>query len=162
MIKEYKYKNTYSIAVAAFVAIFYLCAVCFTKMNLQRISFYTVFLILFGIDIYRNANITIELYEDKVIQRQGKKNHVTLYFTEVTKLQSFGWYHVPLCWKSVVMQNANKDSIYMRSIGCKAYKELWLEVYERVNEHSEMALTNDNLEKAIEKIKAEERNNLHE
>ncbi len=157
MIKQYKCNNAYVLWSSIILLALFVIMFCTVGRKAQHIGVYAFFILMFITDIARNTNVTIELYEDKLIQRQGKKHHTTIYFTEITKFQAFGWYHVPLCWKAISIQNANKDTICIRSIGCKEYRELWLEVYKRVKANSKMAVTNDNLEKAIEKIKEEQK-----
>lgn len=112
------------------------------------LTFWTIF------DCRNYWNIVYYIDDEKItFKHKNQQLATTIFWKGVVTVKSFGWKYCPLAWKTLVISDG-KNKILIRMIGIKQYKELWVFVYDKIREKSPSVITNNNLDKTIQKIKA--------
>lgn len=84
----------------------------------------------------------------------GGREQKTMHWSSVVEAKAFGWKYCPIMWKNFVLDDKN-STIAIRMIGLKEYREVWIFAYDKIREKSQSVITNNNLDRTIEKIKVE-------
>lgn len=82
----------------------------------------------------------------------GGKEKKTIYWASVIEAKAFGWKYFPLMFKNFTLDDGN-SIIPIRMIGFKQYKDVWLFVYDKIRELAPSAITNNSLDRTIQKIR---------
>ncbi len=98
-------------------------------------------------------NVVYCIDDEKIIFKYRNQQLVTtIFWDSVVTAKAFGWKYCPLAWKTLVI-NDGKNKIMIRMIGIKEYKALWTFAYDRIREKSPTVITNNSLDKTIQKMK---------
>ncbi len=93
--------------------------------------------------------------DDKItyVYNSGREQK-TMYWSSIVKAKAFGWKYFPLAFKGFVIEDGN-STVTIRVTGLKEYREVWLFAYDKIREKSPAVITNNSLDKTINKIKSE-------
>lgn len=113
-----------------------------------------LFLTIFSIaDCKKYWNVIYYIDDEKITLEYGnKKIATTIFWESVITAKSFGWKYCPLAWKTFVISDG-KNQIPIRMIGLREYRVIWIFIYDKILEKSHSVITNNNLDKAIKKMR---------